>query len=60
MNLLAVSTMSATFQALFFGFAVLCFLVAAFAQDRVERVNLVALGLASATIVFFWNALAAA
>ncbi len=56
--ILALSTMSFTVQAIFFGIAVVCFVVAAL---RVAfRLELVALGLAFAFFVFFYNALALA
>lgn len=48
--------MSEVVQALFFTFAVVCFLVAAFKPDLVARVNLVALGLAAFVLVACWNA----
>lgn len=61
--MLAVETLSAGWQAALFGVATLVFLVAALipvatADDRLRAVGLIPLGLAFATFVFFWNALA--
>lgn len=64
--MLAVEVLSAGWQAVLFAIATILFLVAAFVPVRGERapgvfvrgVNLVALGLAFYTFVFFWNALA--
>lgn len=57
--MLAIATMSAEMQAIFFGLAVICFVLAAFGA-AFGRVNLVALGLMFFAFIFFWNALAAA
>lgn len=57
--MLAVSAMSPTVQFVFFLLAVICFVVAALALAAVERINLLALGLAFFAFVFMWNALAA-
>lgn len=58
--LLAVGVMSPTVQAVFFGIAVVCFLLSAIAVVVHPRIQLLALGLASFAFVFFWGALAAA
>ncbi len=56
--ILALSQMSFTVQAIFFGLAVVCFVIAAL---RVTfRLELVALGLALFVFVAFWNALSLA
>ncbi len=56
--ILALSQMSFTVQAILFGLAVVCFLLAAF---RVAfRLELVAVGLALFVFVAFWNSLALA
>lgn len=57
---LALSSMSAGWQALFFILAVVCFIVGALFQDRVKRVQMVALGLMLFVIPFAYNAVAAA
>jgi hypothetical protein len=57
-------TLTAGWQAAFFGVATLLFLIAAFLPVAVAEkrtlvsVNVVALGLALATFIFFWQALA--
>lgn len=60
---LAISTMSAGVQAVFFGIAVVAFVLAAISAStervRLTGIELVGLGLAFATFVFFWNSLAA-
>lgn len=56
--MIALAAMSAGWQALFFGLAVLVFLLAAFGSHLAPRINLVALGLALFAFVFFWNELA--
>jgi hypothetical protein len=62
--MLAVETLSAGWQAVLFGVATLLFLIAAIVPavtaKRGGAVALVPLGLAFATFVFFYNALAAA
>ena len=61
--MLAVAAMSGTVQFIFWLVAVLVFLVAAFLPYRGpaegRSINLVALGLAIASFVFMWAALAA-
>lgn len=57
--MLAIATMSAEMQAIFFGLAVICFALAAFGA-AFGRVSLVALGLMFFAFVFFWNELAMA
>jgi len=60
--MLAVTAMSGTVQFIFWLVAVVIFLVAAFLPFRAPEgrtVNLVALGLAVASFVFMWAALAA-
>lgn len=52
--------MDPTLDAIFFAVAIVVFLIAAFASQLAARVNLVALGLAVATFVFFADSLDAA
>lgn len=56
--MLAVSTMDPTVQGILFLIAIVLFCVAAFVV--VDRINLIALGLAFFAFVFMWNAFAAA
>jgi hypothetical protein len=56
--MVAVQLLSGGWAALFYGIAVLLFLLGAFGSSLAPRVNLVALGLALFAFVFFWNALA--
>lgn len=56
--LLAVSAMDPTIKMVFFLVALILFILAAWGVG-VGRVNLIAAGLASFTIPFFWDALAA-
>lgn len=62
MHLLALARMDPAWQAVCYGLAALCFLLATFAGTSIPtgKINLVALGLLFAVIVFFWQALAAA
>lgn len=54
--MLLAAAMTPTWQAIFFGIAVLLFLLAAF-NASLANINLVALGLAFFAFVFFWLAL---
>lgn len=56
--ILALEAMDATVQAIFFGVAVVLFVLAA--AGVAARFNLVAAGLASFALVFAWNAAAMA
>ena len=56
--ILALSSMSPTVQAICFGVAVVCFVLAAIGV-ALGRIELVAAGLAFFAFVFFWNAAAA-
>ena len=59
--ILALSTLSAGWQALFYAVALVLFVLAALAVPRwTHYPALVALGLAFFVFPFFWNALAAA
>ncbi len=57
--MLAISTMSPELQALFFGAAVVCFVLTALSFG-IGKLVLEPLGLALFVFVFFWNALAQA
>lgn len=57
--MLALETLSAGWQAVFYGIAVVLFVLAALGA-RVPRINLVAAGLAFAFFPAFWNNLAGA
>lgn len=57
--ILALSSMSPTWQAVLYGLAVICLLLSAVGV-RAGRVETVALGLAAFVFVAFWNAVAAA
>lgn len=56
--MLAIGTMSAEAQAIFFGFAVICFALCALGVTF--RLGLQCLGLALFAFPFFWNQLAQA
>jgi len=56
--ILAAEAMSPTWRMIFFGLALLLFLLAAFGATW-GRVSLVAAGLAAFTVPFFWDALIA-
>ncbi len=57
--MLAISSMSPTVQAIFWGLAVVCFILAAVGV-AIGKVELVAAGLALFAFVWFWSALATA
>jgi hypothetical protein len=54
----AVAAMDPTVAMLFFGAAVVCFVLAAIGYE-VRKVSFVAAGLAAFAFPYFWNALAA-
>jgi hypothetical protein len=56
--ILAIEQMSATLQMIFFGAAVILFLLASIGYSR-GKVSFLGAGLAAFAFVFFWNALAA-
>jgi hypothetical protein len=54
-----LALMDNTVRGVFYLVAIVLFIIAALAQDRLPRIGLVALGLASFVIPFCWDAFAA-